>query len=108
MGSLLLARSVSRQVLTEEILAKTYLSPANSGLAAMASMIACDCGWTLVSPSGDADVKKHAKMHVADAHPGTTMTEEQLTGIIKQNLDLFSSKGLFPFFSNLPKISETS
>jgi predicted small metal-binding protein len=72
------------QVLTEEILAKTYLPPANLGLAAMASMVSCDCGWTLVSPAGDADVKKHAKMHASDAHPGMTITDEQLTGMIKR------------------------
>lgn len=50
----------------------------------MASMVSCDCGWTLVSPAGDADVKKHASMHAADAHPGMTITEEQMDGMIKR------------------------
>ena len=73
-----------RRFKTEEILAKTYLPPVNFSLAAMASMIACDCGWTLVSPAGDADVEKHAKMHAADAHPGMTITDEQMSGMIKR------------------------
>jgi len=50
----------------------------------MASMIACDCGWTLVSPSGDADIKKHAAIHVSDAHPGMSVTEEQMNEMIKR------------------------
>ncbi len=66
------------------MLAKAYLSLPRFRLAAMASMVSCDCGWTLVSPAGDADVKKHASMHAADAHPGMTITEEQMDGMIKR------------------------
>ena len=46
-------------------------------------MIACDCGWTLVSPAGDADIKKHATMHVNDAHTGMNVTDEQMKEMIK-------------------------
>jgi len=65
------------------MLAKAYLPLQAFRLAAMASMVSCDCGWTLVSPSGDADVKKHASIHAADAHPGMTITDEQMSGMIK-------------------------
>jgi hypothetical protein len=66
------------------MLAKAYLYHSVFRLAAMASMISCDCGWTLVSPAGDDDVKKHASIHVADAHPGMTVTDEQASGMIKR------------------------
>jgi len=49
----------------------------------MAKMISCDCGWTVISPRGEADVKKHAMIHVKDAHPGMNMTEEQTAKLIK-------------------------
>ena len=44
----------------------------------MAKMMSCECGWTLISPMGEGDVKKHAMMHVADAHPGMKMTNDQM------------------------------
>ncbi len=49
----------------------------------MAKMLSCDCGWTIVSPQGESDVKKHAMIHVKDAHPGMNMTEEQAEQMIK-------------------------
>jgi len=51
---------------------------------AMASMVSCDCGWTLVSPAGDADIKKHAMIHAEDAHPGMQISDEQMSKMIKQ------------------------
>jgi len=50
---------------------------------AMAKMVSCPCGWTLISPQGDEDVKKHTMIHVQDAHPGMTMTQDDLTKMIK-------------------------
>ncbi|MBI2185113.1 MAG: hypothetical protein HYU39_09165 [Thaumarchaeota archaeon] len=49
----------------------------------MAKMISCDCGWTIISPQGEADVKKHAMMHVSDAHPGVMLTEKDAAKMIK-------------------------
>lgn len=49
----------------------------------MAKMLSCDCGWTIVSPQGESDVKKHATIHVKDAHPGMSMTEEETMKLIK-------------------------
>jgi predicted small metal-binding protein len=44
----------------------------------------CPCGWTLVSPLGVEDVKKHAMIHVKDSHPETVYTPEELMSYIKQ------------------------
>jgi len=49
----------------------------------MAKMVSCPCGWTLISPQGDEDVKKHTMIHVQDTHPGMTMTQDDLTKMIK-------------------------
>ena len=49
----------------------------------MAKMVSCACGWTLISPQGDEDVKKHTMIHVKDTHPGMTMTQDDLTKMIK-------------------------
>jgi len=49
----------------------------------MASMLTCPCGWTIISPQGVDEVKKHTKMHLGDIHPGMTMTEEEIGKIIK-------------------------
>jgi predicted small metal-binding protein len=49
----------------------------------MAKMLTCPCGWTIISPQGDEDVKKHIMIHVKDTHPGTTMKEEELGKMIK-------------------------
>ena len=49
----------------------------------MAKMMSCECGWTLISPMGEGDVKKHAMMHMADANPGMKMTNDQMMKMIK-------------------------
>jgi predicted small metal-binding protein len=49
----------------------------------MGKMISCMCGWTLVSPSGESDIKKHAMMHMQDAHAGMSMSEEEMMKMIK-------------------------
>jgi predicted small metal-binding protein len=49
----------------------------------MAKMMSCECGWTLITPMGEADLKKHAKMHVADAHPGMKMTDDMMSKMMK-------------------------
>ena len=49
----------------------------------MASMLTCPCGWTIISPQGVEEVKKHTVMHLHDIHPGMTMTEEEIGKIIK-------------------------
>ncbi len=49
----------------------------------MAKMSTCPCGWTIISPQGEGDVKKHMMMHLRDAHPGTIMTEDEIGKTIK-------------------------
>ena len=49
----------------------------------MAKMSTCPCGWTIISPQGEGDVKKHMMMHLRDAHPGTVMTEDEIGKTIK-------------------------
>jgi len=49
----------------------------------MAKMISCPCGWTLISPQGDEDVKKHAMIHAKDCHPGLTTTQDEIAKLIK-------------------------
>jgi len=49
----------------------------------MAKMITCPCGWTIISPQGEDDVRKHIAIHLKDAHPGTEMTQEEITENIK-------------------------
>ena len=49
----------------------------------MAKMITCACGWTLISPLGDDDVRKHVNIHLKDNHPGTAVTGEDLQRMIK-------------------------
>lgn len=52
--------------------------------SAMATGMMCDCGWTIISPKGEMDVKKHAMMHVQDAHPGMKITDEQMMKMMKR------------------------
>ncbi len=52
-------------------------------MSLMASMITCPCGWTLISPQGEADARKHVKIHLTDVHPGSAMTDEEITKTIK-------------------------
>jgi predicted small metal-binding protein len=47
-------------------------------LKVMVKMLTCPCGWTVMSPQGEEDVKKHAAIHMRDAHPGAEMTEEEI------------------------------
>jgi hypothetical protein len=49
----------------------------------MAKMMSCECGWTLITPMGEADLKKHAMMHVADAHPGMKVTDDMMNKMMK-------------------------
>ena len=49
----------------------------------MANMATCACGWTVISPQGAEDVKKHVVIHVGDAHPGTKVTEGEIRTMIK-------------------------
>jgi predicted small metal-binding protein len=49
----------------------------------MAKMLSCPCGWTLISPQGDKDIKKHAMIHAKDCHPGLTETEDEVVKMIK-------------------------
>ncbi len=49
----------------------------------MAKMSTCPCGFTVISPRGDEDVKKHMSIHLKDAHPGTSMTDEEIGKTIK-------------------------
>ncbi len=49
----------------------------------MASMLTCPCGWTIISPQGVQEVKKHTVIHLHDIHPGMKMTEEEIGKIIK-------------------------
>ena len=46
-------------------------------------MMTCPCGWTIISPQGDADVTKHISLHLQEFHPDTKMTEEDLLRLIK-------------------------
>jgi hypothetical protein len=49
----------------------------------MAKGMMCDCGWTIISPMGEGDVKKHAMMHVQDAHPGMHMSDQDIMKMMK-------------------------
>ena len=40
-------------------------------------------GWTLISPQGVEDIKKHAKIHAKDCHPGLTETDDEVVKMIK-------------------------
>lgn len=44
----------------------------------MGHMFACACGWTLITQEGEADALMHAKIHMADAHPGTVIVDEDI------------------------------
>jgi predicted small metal-binding protein len=49
----------------------------------MGTMMSCDCGWTMISPMGEGDVKKHAMMHMQDAHPGMKMSDADMMKMMK-------------------------
>jgi predicted small metal-binding protein len=50
----------------------------------VAAMNVCSCGWTIVSPQGPEDVRKHTVIHLKDVHPGSVMTPEEIMAHIKQ------------------------
>ena len=52
-------------------------------LLIMAKMATCACGWTVISPVGDEDVKKHILIHLRDTHPGTKISEDEIKAMIK-------------------------
>ena len=49
----------------------------------MAHMATCACGWTVISPMGRDDVKKHTFIHLEDAHPGTVLSPDEMEKMIK-------------------------
>lgn len=49
----------------------------------MAKKITCPCGWTLTSPLGDEDIKKHTWIHVRETHPGEVHTDEDIVKSIE-------------------------
>jgi hypothetical protein len=50
----------------------------------MAKLLSCAaCGWTLISPQGENDVKKHIMQHFADAHPGMRVGEAEFKAMVK-------------------------
>ncbi len=49
----------------------------------MGKMVTCACGWTVISPVGDEDVKKHILIHLSDTHPGTMVSEDEIRTMIK-------------------------
>ena len=50
----------------------------------MAAGMMCECGWTMISPMGEKDLKKHAMMHIQDAHPQMKMTDEQVMKLMRK------------------------
>ncbi len=52
-------------------------------LVIMGKMSTCPCGWTIISPQGEGDVKKHMMIHLRDAHPGAAMSEDEIGKTIK-------------------------
>jgi hypothetical protein len=44
----------------------------------MGHMVACQCGWTLVSPLGSDDVLAHISLHVRTHHSGLKVSESEL------------------------------
>lgn len=49
----------------------------------MGSMFNCPCGWMLITQEGEEDLKMHIKIHLADAHSGTVMSDEDIGKAIK-------------------------
>jgi len=50
----------------------------------MANLATCACGWTVISPIGAEDVKKHLLIHLRDNHPGTNVTGDEISTMIKR------------------------
>jgi predicted small metal-binding protein len=49
----------------------------------MGHMFTCPCSWTLITQEGEEDLKMHIKIHMADAHLGTAMNDEDIGKAIK-------------------------
>jgi hypothetical protein len=49
----------------------------------MGEMGTCACGWTVISPLGREDVKKHVSIHLKDNHPGTVLTPDEMERLIR-------------------------
>ncbi len=49
----------------------------------MAHMSTCPCGFTVISPRGEDDVKNHISIHLGEAHPGTRLTDEEIRKTIR-------------------------
>jgi len=49
----------------------------------MAKMATCSCGWTVISPLGAEDVKKHTRIHLKDNHPDTVLSDSEMEQLIK-------------------------
>lgn len=49
----------------------------------MAKLLSCNCGWTLISPQGEDDLKKHTMQHIAEAHPGMQVGEKEFKAMVK-------------------------
>ena len=48
-----------------------------------AKQFTCACGWTVISPVGEEDTLKYAKMHADEYHSDLNLGPEQLRGSIK-------------------------
>jgi predicted small metal-binding protein len=70
-----------RALIKRQYRVKKYIR--NSQTQFMAKMLSCPCGWTLISPQGEEDIKKHAMIHAKDCHPGLTETEDEVVKMIK-------------------------
>jgi hypothetical protein len=44
----------------------------------MGHVVACQCGWTLISPLGPDDVYEHLQLHVTSHHAGLKVSESEL------------------------------
>jgi hypothetical protein len=49
----------------------------------MAKMMSCECGWTMITPMSEGELRKHAKMHVVDADPGMRMSDADTKKMMK-------------------------
>ena len=49
----------------------------------MGKMSTCPCGFVVISPQGEEEVKKHMSLHLRDVHPGSVMSEDELSKTIK-------------------------
>ena len=49
----------------------------------MGHMFTCSCNWTLITQEGEDDLIAHVRIHVADAHPGTVMSDEDIRKAVK-------------------------